>query len=109
MRCAGVEVWGWFWTQRTHTGLSGQLSCRERSSVSASLFSSVKWGSPARGRGGGARFGVGGDGPNYLRGGAGEKDALWEEPLVGKERAGPLGERVASCLISSRAEEWVLG
>lgn len=51
----------------------------------------------------------GGDGPNHLRGGAGERDALWEELLVGKERAGPLGERGASCLISSRAEEWVLG
>lgn len=55
-RGGGVGV---FRTQQTHTGLSGQLSCRERSSVSASLFSSVKWGSPDGGRGGGARSGVG--------------------------------------------------
>lgn len=41
-------------------GPSGHLSCREMSSVAASLFSSVKWGSPALGRGGGARFEVGG-------------------------------------------------
>lgn len=40
-----------------------------------------------------------GGGPNYLRGGAGERNALWEEPLVDREGAGSLVEKGASCLI----------
>lgn len=88
---------GWRWVRcawergssgpsRRIMGPSGHLSCREMSSVAASLFSSVKWGSPALGRGGGALFGVGGwTGLLERRGWGG---ALWEEPLVGGERSG---------------------
>lgn len=68
MRCAGVGGGGSGPSGRV-TGLSGHLFYRERSSVPALLFSSVKWDSPARSGGGGALLGVGEAGPAI--GGAG--------------------------------------